>query len=163
MKTPMGEMTMVNTPDNAFMIIPGMGTRDVPAAQRDNARAQMKGEMLTVLKNPENYVFAITGSEKVGDVNATVLTVSSEGDTAKWYVDPSNGKLLRKASRSRNPMMQGDQLTEYTAWGTYGGLNVPTATTITLNGDPVGSGTLKTFEVNPTVDAKAFDKPAATP
>src|SRR6185295_16845855 len=69
MKMPMGEVTMVMTPDTAFMILPGMGTRDVPASQRDAARSESRQDMLTILKNPEKYTFAVTGTEKVNGVD----------------------------------------------------------------------------------------------
>ncbi|HSP34924.1 MAG TPA: hypothetical protein VLU46_11460, partial [Thermoanaerobaculia bacterium] len=161
MKMPMGEMTMVVTPEASFMTVPGMGTREVPSSQREGVQRESRQEMLTVLKNPEKYTFAITGTEKIGNVNAQILEVTSEGDTVKWSVDPATGKVLRRVSRGRGPMAQGDQVTDFTAWGTFGGLQLPTAFTITSNGQQVGSGEVKTIEVNPTVDPKVFEKPAS--
>jgi len=117
--------------------------------------------MLTVLKNPEKYTFAIAGNETVNGVNAQILDVTSEGDTVKWFVDPATGKVLRRISRGRGPMAQGDQVTDFTAWGTYGGITLPTAFTTTVNGQPMGSGQVKSIEINPPVDAKAWEKPAA--
>jgi hypothetical protein len=160
MKMPMGEMTIVMTPEASFMVLPGMGTRDVPASQRDAARAEARQEMLTILKNPDKYTFAVTGTEKVGGVDAKVLEISSDGDSVKWYVDPATGKVLRKVSRGRGPMAQGDQITDFTAWGTFGGITVPTAFTLTANGEQVGSGQVKSVEINPTIDPKIFEKPA---
>jgi len=161
MKMPMGEVTMVMTPEASFMVLPGMGTRDVPASQRDAARAEARQEMLTVLKNPDNYTFTVTGTEKVNGVDAKVLEVSSEGDTVKWYVDPATGKVLRKVSRGRGPMAQGDQVTDFTAWGTYGGVTLPSAFTTTVNGEQLGSGQVKSVEINPAVDPKMWEKPAS--
>ncbi|HEV8657209.1 MAG TPA: pitrilysin family protein [Thermoanaerobaculia bacterium] len=160
MKMPMGEMTIVMTPEASFMVLPGMGTRDVPASQRDAARAEARQEMLTILKNPDKYTFAVTGTEKVGGVDAKVLEISSDGDSVKWYVDPATGKVLRKVSRGRGPMAQGDQITDFTAWGTFGGITVPTAFTLTANGEQVGSGQVKSVEINPVIDPKVFEKPA---
>jgi len=161
MKMPMGEMTMVVTPESSFMVLPGMGTRDVPSSQRDNIQRESRQEMLTVLKNPEKYTFAIAGNETVNGVNAQILDVTSDGDTVKWFVDPATGKVLRRVSRGRGPMAQGDQVTDFTAWGTYGGITLPTAFTTTVNGQPMGSGQVKSIEINPPVDAKAWEKPAA--
>lgn len=160
MKTPMGEVTIVMTPDAAFMVLPGAGIRDMPGSQREAARSEARQDMLTILKNPENYTFAVTGSEKVNGVDTRVLEVSAGGDTVKWYVDPSSGKVLRKVSRGRGPMAQGDQVTDFTAWGTFGGITVPTAFTTTANGEQIGSGKVTAVEINPTVDPKAWDKPA---
>jgi len=161
MKMPMGEVTVVITPDAAFMVLPGMGTRDMPGSQRDAARAESRQEMMTILKNPDKYTFAVTGTEKVNGVDAKVLEVALEGDSIKWYVDPASGKVLRKVSRARGPMGQGDQVTDFTAWGTYGGVTVPIAFTTTLNGEQIGSGKVTTVEINPTIDPKVWEKPAS--
>jgi hypothetical protein len=112
-----------------------------------------------VLKNLDKpgYTFTVTGTEKVGDVNAQVLEVGTGTSTFKWYVDPATGKLLRKVSQGR----QGEAVTEYTEWKTFGGLNLPVAFTITTGGQPSGGGKVTVMEINPTVDPKVFEKPAA--
>ncbi len=161
MKMPMGEMTMVMTADAAFAIIPGMGVRDLPASQRDSARAEARQEMLTVLKNADQYKFAVTGSEKVGDIEGRVLEISSDGASVKWVVDPATGKVLRKIAKARGPMAQGDMVTDYTDWKSFGGLMFPTAATETANGESAGTMKITTIEVNPAVDPKAFEKPAS--
>lgn len=157
MKTPMGEMTIVVTPDVAYMASP-MGTQDAPASQRDAMRNEMKSELLSVLKNVENpaYTFTVTGTEKVGDVNAQVLEISTGVGTAKWYVDPATGRILRRSSQGR----MGEQVTEFTEWKTFGGLNLPTAMTIMANGEKIGGGQVKSIEINPTIDPTIFNKPA---
>jgi zinc protease len=149
-KTPMGEMTTVITPSAAFVNTP-MGMQDLPASMR----AEAKFDLLTVLKSPEKYTFGVAGSEKVGDVNATVLTVSTDGATAKWYVDPATGRLLRTVRNGR----RGEQMTDYSDWKPFGGVTVPTAATVTVNGEKQGSATVKSVEINPTVDPKIFQKP----
>ncbi len=161
MKTPMGEVTMVMTPDQSFTVIPGMGVRETPSSQRDAAIRESRQELLSILKNPSQYTFAIAGNENVNGVNATVVDVTFAGDTVKWYVDPSTGKLLRRVARARGPMMQGDAVTDFTAWGTFGGLQLPTAFSTTVNGQPVGGGQVKTIEINPTIDPKIWEKPAS--
>src|SRR5205814_911710 len=120
MKTPMGEMTMVITPDAAFVTGP-MGTQDAQASQRDSLRNEMKSELIAVLKNAENpaYTFTVTGTEKIGDVNAQILEIGTGGGTVKWYVDPATGRILRRVSQGR----MGEQTTDYTEWKTFGGLN----------------------------------------
>ena len=161
MRMPMGEVTMVITPDTAFANLPGMGVRDLPSSQRDGIKGQVRSDILTILKYPEKYTIAVTGTEKVGSVDAKVLEVTAEGDTTKFVVDPASGKVLRKISRSRNPMMQGEIVTEYTEWKTFGGVQFPTAATSSNNGEQVGTTTVKSIEINPAVDAATWVKPAA--
>ncbi len=160
MKMPMGEMTMVMTPEASFMVMPGMGTRDLPASQREAAQKESRLELLTILKNPEKYTFNIVGTEKAGDVETKVVEVGIEGDTVKWFVDPVTGKIVRRVSRGRGPMAQGDQITDFTSWGTFGGINMPTGFSTTSNGEQIATGHVKTIEINPTIDPKIWEKPA---
>jgi zinc protease len=160
MTLPMGVITQVVTPETAFMAAP-MGVQDMPSSQRDSYLSDLKTEFVSVLRNIANpkYTFVAAGSEKVGDVDAQVLEISGDGASVKWYVEPSTGRLLRTVSRSTGPM-PGDVVTELSDWRNFGALNVPTASTITRNGEPVGSVKLANIEVNPAVDANAFVKPA---
>jgi len=150
----MGEMTMVSTADAAFMAGP-MGQQDMPASQRQNMRSESKQDLLNVLKNADNpaYTFNIAGTEG----SAQILEVNADGSTFRWYVDPATGRVLKKVSQGR----QGEQVTEYTEWKNFSGVNLPVAFTVTAGGQPGGGGKLTTVEINPTVDPKAFDKPAA--
>jgi zinc protease len=153
MKTPMGEMTMVYTPQAAFMVGP-MGSRDLPDSQRQAIRSESKQDLLSVLKNADSpaYAFKIVGSEN----NAQILEVNADGSTFKWYVDPATGKLLKKVSPGR----MGEQIIEYTEWKNVNGINLPVAFTVT-GGANSGSGKMTTIEINPTLDPKAFEKPSS--
>ncbi len=158
MKTPMGEMTMVMTPTAAFMSSP-MGSQDIPASQRAAMQSESKQDLFTVLRNTNNpdYTFSVVGTEKIGEINAQVLQVNAAGSNFKWYVDPSNGRILRKVSTGR----QGESITEYTEWKMFNGINVPVGFSVTTAGQPSGGGKLTTVEINPTVDPKMFEKPVA--
>jgi len=157
MKTPMGEMTMVSTPDASFMATP-RGTQDMPGSQVTALRNELRAELLTVLKNIDKpgYTFTVTGTEKVGDANAQVLEIGTGVSTMKWYVDPATGKLLRRVSQGR----QGESITEYTEWKSFGGINLPVAFTIMTAGEPAGGGKVTNVEINPTIDPALFQKPA---
>lgn len=159
MKSLMGEMTVVVTPDNSFMMMPGMGTREMPPSQRDAARREWRQELLTVLKNPEKYTFNVIGTEKIGSVDTKTVEVGTGDDTMKWFVDPATGKILRRITHGRGPMAQGDQVTDFTSWGTFGGLTIPTGLSTTVNGEQVATGQVKTIEINPTIDPKIWEKP----
>lgn len=147
-KTPMGEVTMVLTPDAAFMINP-MGSQDMPASQREVQAREARTELLAVLKNIDNpkYTFTTSGSD--------TLEISADGAMAKWVVDPASGKVLRKISQVR----MGEQVTEYNEWKSFDGLNLPVAFTVKTGGQDSGSGKTSTLEINPAVDPKMFQKP----
>ena len=156
LKTPMGEMTMVMTPDAAFMASP-MGSQDMPGSQRAAMQNEEKQDLITVLKNANSpdYSFSVVGTEKVGDVNAQILQVNAGGSTFKWDVDPATGRILRKTATGR----MGEQVTEYNEWKTFGGINLPVAITVTTGGQQSGGAKMTTIEINPTVDPKIFEKP----
>jgi zinc protease len=158
MKTPMGEMTMVVSPSAAFMASP-MGSQDMPGSQRSQMESDSRQDVINVLQgvNSPDYTFAVTGTEKIGDVNAQVLQVTAGGASFKWYIDPASGRILRKVSAGR----MGEAVTDYTEWKTFNGVNLPVAFTVTTGGQQSGGGKLTVVEINPTVDPKIFEKPPA--
>ncbi len=158
MKTPMGEMTIVSTPDAMFMSGPA-GTQDLPGSQRAAMQSDARQDLLTVLKNADkpDYTFTVAGIEKVSYVDAQVLEVNSGGSAFKWYVDPATGRLLRKVAQGRT----GEQVTDYTEWKKFGSLNLPVTFTVTAGGQPAGGGKITTVEINPPVDPNAFVKPVS--
>ena len=158
MKTGMGEMTRVISPEVAYVVTP-MGTQDMPASQRDSSLNEMKGELMLVLKNIDNpkYTFTAAGTEKIGAVDTRVVEINADGQNVKWYVEPATGRLVRTVTRAGGPM-PGDLATDYTEWKTFGGINFPVAATTSRNGEKIGGMTVTNVEVNPTVPADAFVK-----
>jgi len=157
MKTPMGEMTMVTTADGGFMIGPN-GAQDLPGSQTSMMKNESKSDEMTVLRNIDNpkYTFTVTGNQKVGNVDAKVLEINADGATVKWVVDPATGKLLRRISSGP----RGETMREYTDWKNVNGVNLPSAFSLTTNGEPSGAGKITAIEINPTIDPNAFVKPA---
>ena len=158
MKTPMGEMTTVMTPDTSFMSGP-MGSGDIPGSQKTMMHNESRADILGIVKNIDNpkYIFTVAGTAKVGTVDAPILSIDADGSPVKYVVDPTSGKILQRLSSSP----RGDGVTDYTEWKTFDGITLPVAFTTTTNGQPSGSGKVTTMEINPTVDPKLFEKPAA--
>jgi zinc protease len=156
---PMGQMTMVVTPDAGFVLTP-MGPQDLPGSQRTSTLESMKGDVETVLINVDNpkYLFTVAGSEKIGDTNAAVLQINADGTQLKWYVDPATGRIIRKSQMAKAPR-SGELVTEYADWKSFAGLNLPSKFTTTLNGEQVAAGEMKSLEVNPTIDPTIWSKP----
>jgi zinc protease len=159
MKLPMGEMIRVVTPAAAFAITP-MGTQDLPSSQRDSSVNEMKAEMLTVVRNIGNpkYTFTAGATEKIGDVETRLLEINADGNPVKWYVDPATGRIVRTISRASGPM-PGDVITDYSEWKVFGGINLPTVSVITRNGEKAAELHLSDVQVNPAIDEKLFVKP----
>lgn len=160
--TPMGTMTMVLSPTASFMITPG-GVQDLPASQRDSALREMKTHMLFLAQRADDPKLSVraSGSEKVGDVDAKILELSLEGADTKWFVDPASGHILRIVSRL--PGGQGEQVVDYSDWRAVQGLQYPFKRRMSRGGEDAGSVEVLEMEINPTVDPKAFEKPATPP
>jgi zinc protease len=162
MKTPMGEMSIVVTPDASFMESP-MGARDLPESQRESAVADAKSDDLVVLRNigQPGYTFTAGAAEKVGSVDARVLEVNAAGSVVRFWIDPQTGRVLRRASKAKGAGASGESITDYSEWKTFDGVTIPVRAASTMDGKPVASVEITSFEVNPTIDPKSFQKPPA--
>lgn len=158
MKMPMGEMTMVTTPEAGFVIAP-MGTQDLPGSRRDEMLKDLRRDMTVLLRDADKpgHTFALGGTEKIGDVNAQILDITVDGSALKWWVDPATGRVLRSARTTS----EGEIVSDYLEWKEFGGLKFATKAVRHRNGEEIGSGEMKSVEVNPAVDMKVFEKPVA--
>jgi hypothetical protein len=159
MKLPMGEMTRVITPSAAFVLTP-MGAQDLPSSQRDAALGEMRSELLAVVRNIGNpkYTFTAGPTEKVGDVTAQLVEINADGTSLKWYVDPASGRLVRSITHAGAPM-PGDVVTDYSEWKAFDGINLPTVSIVTRDGEKAAEMHVTEVRTNPEIDANAFVKP----
>jgi predicted Zn-dependent peptidase len=161
---PMGEMTIVISPEASFMAMGGMPPRDVPGPMKQEGLNDIRRDMVYIAQNAENprFIFTAAGKEKVGETEAAVLEISADGASLRWYVDPQSGQVLRAAYRASSMAGPVDRVEDYSDWRETGGMRVPFKSTSTENGEEVGSSEKLELEVNPTVDPKLFEKPAET-
>lgn len=157
--TPMGQITMVATPDGAFMKGP-MGSQDLPASQKQAMLQELQMDMLYILKSMDDaaYKFAAGTSKMIDGVEARELTIDANGQRMAWWVDPSTGRVLQRVSTSAQMGPPAEQVVTITDWMTVGGLRVPKSLTITSNGEPAGSGEVTSFVINPQIEEGAFTK-----
>ena len=71
LRTPMGEMTSVVSPEASFVSMP-MGTREMPASQKDNALKELRTSPLALAQRASDPALRVrdAGTEKIGDVDA---------------------------------------------------------------------------------------------
>ncbi|HYH09505.1 MAG TPA: insulinase family protein [Thermoanaerobaculia bacterium] len=156
MKTPMGSMVRVVTPTAAFMVLPN-GAQDMPGSMKEQSLTELKTDMFTVLRNIGNpkYTFTAGATEKVGDVDARILDINADGANARWYVELATGRVVRTVTRGA----QGEMTADFSDWKTFGGINIPTKSTLSQNGQQAATVTLSNAEVNAAADANTFVKP----
>jgi len=162
LQTPVGEMTMVFTPTASFMT-GAMGSQDIPAAQSDEILNEMKHDPFFVAQHADDPKFSFTAgaTEKIGGVEAKILDVNADGAQVRWFVDPQNGRILRASFKSVGPAGPGEMVVEYIEWKPVAGLTLPFKVTRSRDGTKEASVEVKEAEINPSVDPKIFQKPAA--
>jgi len=162
LQTPMGEMVRVLNPEGAFMMMGG-GTRDLPAAQREEFVKAVKRDMLIVAQQADNpkYIFTVVGSEKIGEVDAQILEIDADGSSLSWYVDPATGHVLRASYQSMGMAGPEEIVQDFSEWKTVDGLTMPFRSTMQINGQEGGWTQAGEVQLNPEVDPKLFEKPAA--
>jgi zinc protease len=163
LQIPGGTMNVVVTPDTAFMAIVGQGMRDLPASQKEETLEQVKRDPVFIAghwKDPDVF-FRAGGSEKVGDIDASIVDVNAAGAYIRWFIDPQTGHILKETYTtltSQGAPAQGE--TDMDNWKPVSGLNIPMVRRNKQNGQDSSTSEYTALELNPTVDPKLFDKPA---
>ncbi len=169
MQTPGGTMDIVVTPETAFMAFVGQGMRDLPASQKAESLEQIKRDPIFIASHATNtnkdanIFFHAGGTEKVGDVEARIVDVNSDGAYIRWFVDPQTGHILKETypTLSQSGPAQGE--TDFDDWKPLSGLTIPTVRHNKQNGQDSSTATYTALEINPAVDAKLFEKPTEQP
>ena len=97
-QTPQGKLTIVASPDDAFMSMAGMGTRSMPPEQKTEMLSQLHHDLVYIAQHADDPAFTFTaaGTEKIGDVDAAILDIGGAIPWVRWYVDPKTGHILRE-------------------------------------------------------------------
>jgi len=123
-QTQQGALTIVATPDAAFMSMTGMGTRSMPPAQKEEMLSQLHHDLVYVAQHADDPAFTFTaaGDEKIGDVDAAILDIGGAIPWVRWYIDSKTGYILREKYKGMGQMGQFDGETDLSDWRTADGL-----------------------------------------
>jgi zinc protease len=162
MQTPNGAVTIVATPDAAFLDLPNGNVQNWPEARKTETLDQIKRDPIFIAAHAKdaNVFFRAGGSAKVGDTEARVVDVNAAGAAVRWFVDPQTGHILKETYRTigQQGPVQGE--TEMDDWKPLSGLNLPLVRRNKQNGQDSSTAQYTALELNPTVDPKLFDRPA---
>jgi len=161
-ETPDGAMAMVFTEKAAFMAAQGQ-VRDIPESRKKESLEQIKRDLVFIAQHADDpsFKFAANGSEKIGDVEAKVLDISSQGVPMRWYVDPASGRILREVYPTVGRSGPDVGQTDVAEWKSFDGVNLPAKRMNKQNGENASVVEFVEIHFNPQVDSKIFDKPAA--
>jgi len=160
--TPGGDMAIVVTPAGGFMAAQGQ-TRDLPGPRKEELLNQIKRDLVFIAQHVDDpvFIFAANGSETIGGVDAQILDINSLGAAMRWYIDPSNGRILREIYPAMGQTGPVNGETDLSDWKDFGGVTLPAKHANKQDGKDTGMVEYTKITFNPPIDDKLFSKPAA--
>jgi zinc protease len=162
---PQGKLTIVASPDAAFMSMAGMGSRSMPPAQKTEMLSQLQHDLVYVAQHTDDpsFTFTAAATEKIGDVDAAILDIGGAIPWVRWYIDPKTGYVLREKYKAMGQAGPFEGETNLADWRAADGLTLPYKHQNKQNGKETSNAEVKKIELNPTLDPKLFAKPAEAP
>ncbi len=162
---PQGKLTIVASPEDAFMSMAGMGSRSMPPEQKTEMLSQLHHDLIYIAQHADDPAFAFTaaGTEKIGDVDAAILDIDGAVPWVRWYIDPKTGYVLREKYKGVGQSGPFDGETTLSDWRATDGLTMPSKHENKQNGKETSTAEFRKIELNPQIDPKLFEKPAETP
>ena len=159
---PQGQFTMITTTQAAFAIAGG-GVQNIPDSRKSESLAQIHRDPLYIAQHVSDPAFSFTaaGTDKTGGTETTIVDVSGPGVTMRWFVDAQTGKIVRETYKAVGQAGPFDGETAFTDWKTVDGINLPFHRANKQNGQDSSAVQYTSFEFNPAVDMKIFEKPAS--
>jgi zinc protease len=159
-ETPRGKLTIVVSPDAAFMSMAGMGSRSMPPAQKTEMLSQLQHDLVYVAQHAgdPSFTFTAAGTEKIGDVDAAILDIGGAIPWVRWYIDPKTGYVLREKYKAMGQSGPFEGETNLADWRAADGLTMPYKHQNKQDGKETSSAEVKKIEVNPQLDPKLFAK-----
>ncbi len=143
------------------MYAPGMGLRDIPASGKAENLQQIHRDLLYIGQHADDpsWIFAANGSEKIGNVDASIVDVTGGDMSIRWFVDPTTGHVLRETYQAtgRSGPIQGQ--TDLEDWKTSDGITLPAIHKNKENGKDSSTVETTKIQFNASVDPKLFTKP----
>ena len=159
-ETPQGKLTIVVSPDAAFMSMAGMGSRSMPPAQKTEMLSQLQHDLVYVAQHAgdPSFTFTSAGTEKIGNVDAAILDIGGAIPWVRWYIDPKTGYVLREKYKAMGQSGPFEGETNLADWRAAEGLTMPYKHQNKQDGKETSSAEVKKIEINPQLDPKLFAK-----
>ena len=162
LQTPQGSLTIVVSPDDAFMNMAGMGSRSMPPVQKTEMLSQVQHDLVYISQHADDpsFTFTAAGSEKIGDVDAAILDIGGAIPWVRWYIDPKTGYILREKYKAMGRSGPFDGESDLADWRAIEGVTTPFKHLNKQDGKETSTAEVKKIEFNPQLDPKLFTKPS---
>ncbi|MEW6368848.1 MAG: alpha-amylase family glycosyl hydrolase [Acidobacteriota bacterium] len=157
---PMMKFVLLVSSEACIEII-GSETRVLSGLEADECRRVFKISPITAANALAGGKVELNcaGTEKIDDVQADILDVTYDGAEARWFVDPSNGRILRERFHCITTYGPADYQIDSSDWRRVDGMWVAYSRVISANGELVGAYTIDDYEVNVNLDPALFESP----
>lgn len=162
MQTPMGAVSVVASPEDAFTSTP-MGVQPLSGSRKEELLKSLRRQQIALLQARKSAGFEVryAGSETIEGIECDKIAVTSGGETSQLAVDAATGKLVRTTHQGMGPQgVPGEVVTYYSDYRDASGLSFPHAVRQTFNGEPAVSMKILEVGVNEKLDAAQFARPA---
>lgn len=161
-QSPMGQMTLVVSPGASFRSMVGQGSQNLPPAMKTEYSQQIRRDIIYIAQHADDpaFSFAAGGSEKIGDLDASILDVSGGDVAMRWFVDQKTGRVVREIYQAMGQSGPSMHETDLDDWQTQDGLTLSRLHTNKENGEVGSTAKFTSIQINPSVDPSLFAKPA---
>jgi hypothetical protein len=143
---------------NPFM---GVGSPEtMPEAQYKTGKDQIFVGAPFVFYAEKGYKAELAGNEKIGDINALKIKMTSPDNTVVLYLfDPATGYLIRSIQQVDMQGSMVDNTMTFSDWKDVEGFPQPHKLSINIGGQFDMTMTISKVEYNKPIDAAIFTKP----
>ncbi len=162
MQTPMGNIDMILTGDQAIVVDPMGNTQPLPDQQRDSMREELWRNLVFLYSrmDTEGLTVQHIGPEEIEGRTAETLLITPPGlNPFRLYLDAETMLPLKKAGQSMSQQGPVEAESTMSDYREVGGIKLPFKESMKQNGNPSGESVTQTIEINPELSADAFSAP----
>ncbi|MGH9522381.1 MAG: hypothetical protein ACRD3E_07600, partial [Terriglobales bacterium] len=148
-------MHVVISPEGAWMSMEGQGSREMPASVRQQRIASIKHRLISVAQNANQETVTMGAKTPEGQT----IHITGDGVNDDWLINPQTGEVISSKFTGSGPQGPEPFVVDFSDWRSAGSIKVPFKSVTQANGKTEDTETTQTYEVNPTVDPKLFQKP----
>lgn len=162
MQTPMGDIDMTITGDQAWVVDPMGNTQPLPDQQRDAMREELWRNLVFLYNrmDAEGLTVQHTGQEEIEGRATEVLLITPPGlNPFRLYLDAETMLPYKKAGQSMSQQGPVEAESTMSDYRDVEGIKLPFKESMKQNGNPSGESVTQTIEINPEIPADAFAAP----